>query len=471
MVIPGGHHKPMGDRFQTVDRDTPYLLPPSVQDWLPESHLARFVVEVVLQLDLRKLEGTYAGRGSKAYHPATLLALLFYGYATGVFSSRRLEDATYDSVAFRYIAANTHPDHDTIANFRRRFLEELKPLFVEILLPARAMGFLKLGRVSLDGTKVLANASKHSALSWGHIQKLERQLGEEVEELLRRAEAADGSEAAEGMDIPKELALRERRLEALGEAKAKLLRRAAEREAAERAEYEEKLARREARGKAGRKPGGRPPKPPAAGPREKDQINLTDEESRIMPVSGGSFEQAYNAQAAVDHESRLIVTSGVTQNVNDKKELEPALTALGRLPAAVGRAKELLADNGYFSEANVRLCADRELRPYIAVDREAHHPPLRERWEAPPAPGEEADAVERMKHRLKTPAGRAVYGERKAVVEPVFGIIKSVMGFRRFLLRGVEAAQGEWTLVSIAWNLKRLHALRSRQGPVPALGL
>lgn len=453
----------MSNRFKTVDRDTPYLFPPSVQEWLPEKHLARFVVEIVSKLDLRKLEDSYTKRGSAGYHPRVMLALLFYGYATGVFSSRKLEQATYDSVAFRYIAANTHPDHDTIANFRKRFLGELKPLFVEILLLAQLMGFLKLGRVSLDGTKVKANASRHSALSWGHMQKLEGQLREEVQELMRMAEEADGRDEAEGMDIPAELERREERLKAIEEAKQKLAERGAERQAAEQAEYEAKVAKREAQREKGKKPRGPEPKPPQGGMRDQDQINLTDEDSRIMPVSGGGFEQCYNAQAVVDNDSLLIVAAHVTPKANDKKELEPAVAALEALPESLGRVQELLADSGYFSKPNVELCVAEQVTPYIAVDREAHHLPLRERWKEPEAPAEDADAVEQMKYRLKTPAGRAIYGQRKTVPEPVFGIIKSVMGFTQFLLRGGESADGEWTLASIAWNLKRMHSLACRQ--------
>ena len=418
----------MANRFRTVDRETPYLFPPSVQEWLPETHLARFVVEVVSKLELRKLE-----------------------------------QATYDSVAFRYLAGNTHPDHDTIAHFRKRFLEELKPLFVEILLLAQAMGFLKLGRVSLDGTKVKANASKHSALSWGHIQKLEARLREEVDELMQLAEEADGREETEGMDIPAELARREARLKAIDQAKQKLVERAAERQAAEHAEYEGKVAKRQAQRKRGNKPKGREPKPPRGGIRDQDQINLTDEDSRIMPVSGGGFEQCYNAQALVDNDSLLIVAVHVTPNANDKKELKPALAALHALPESLGRPQELLADNGYFSGANVELCSEHAVLPYIAVEREAHHLPPNERWKEPEPPGEDADAVEQMRYRLKTPAGRAIYGQRKAVPEPVFGIIKSVMGFAQFSLRGAEAADGEWTLASIAWNLKRMYNLACRQ--------
>jgi len=278
----------MSNRFRQVDRETLFLLPPSMDDWLPKEHLARFIVEIVAQLDLTAIKAAYAGRGSKAHHPETLLALLFYGYATGVFSSRKLERATYDSVAFRYIAANDHPDHDTIATFRKRFLPELTPLFVQILLIAREMGFLKLGKVSLDGTKIKANASKHRALSWKHACKLEAQLKAEVEELLRHAEEADRSDLPDGLDIPAELARREERLTAIAQAKAEIERRAAERYAEEQAAHEKKLAERQAKEqKSGKKARGKQPKPPVDGPRNKDQVNLTDEESRIMPVAGG----------------------------------------------------------------------------------------------------------------------------------------------------------------------------------------
>jgi hypothetical protein len=339
-------------------------------------------------------------------------------------------------------------------------LEQLKPLFVEILLLAQAMGFLKLGRVTLDGTKVKANASKHSALSWGHIQKLEKQLREEVQELMRLAEKADAAEEAKGMDIPAELERREDRLKALEEAKAKLVQRAAEREKAEQAEYETKMERREAkRKKTGQKPRGPKPKPPTGGVRDKDQINLTDEESRIMPVSGGGFEQAYNAQTVVDNETLLIVSNHVSQKANDKKELKPALEALKALPESLGRPQEFLADNGYFSESNVESCVTEKMTPYIAVERESHSLELQELLASPDPPGQDAHEVEKMKHRLKTPTGRSIYAQRKCTPEPVFGIIKSVLGFRQFSLRGIEAVDGEWNLVSIAWNLKRIHKL------------
>ena len=298
----------MAQRVQPVDRETAYLCPKSVQDWLPQQHLARFVVDVVEGLALRDLAKSYAGRGSAARPPQMLVSLLFYGYATGVFSSRKLERATYDSVAFRFIAANTHPDHDTISTFRQRFSERLKPLCVEILTLAREMGLVKVGRVSVDGTKVLANASRHSALSWEHACRLEQQLQGEVADLLRLAEQADAETVPDGMDIPAELARRETRLTTIAAAKATLEARAAERYAAEQEEYQRKRAAREEQARtSGKNPGGREPKPPTPGGRDKGRVNLTDEESRIMPVSGGGFEQAYNAQIAVDLDSVLIV--------------------------------------------------------------------------------------------------------------------------------------------------------------------
>ena len=333
-----------GDRheqFPTGRRETGFLLPPSVEEWLPERHLARFVVEVIEQLDLSAFVKAYRGSGSASYHPSMLLGLLVYGYATGVFSSRKLERATYDSVAFRFIAVNDHPDHDTIAAFRRRFLDRIEGLFVEVLLLAREAGVLKLGTVALDGTKVHANASRHSALSWKHACELEARLKAEVAELMALAEAADGADVPDEMSVPEELARREDRLARIAEAKAVIEARARERLERERAEYEAKLeARAEKAEKTGRKPGGRPPEPPVAGPGPKDQVNLTDADSRIMPVAGGGFEQAYNAQALVAVDSLLVVTNDVVQAPNDKRQIEPALEALARLPEGAGRARD-----------------------------------------------------------------------------------------------------------------------------------
>jgi transposase len=450
----------MAVEFIPIDRDTPYMFPPSVQDYLPDDHLARFVVDIVDQLDLNHLSAVYTGRGSKPFHPAMLVSLLFYGYATGVFSSRKLEKASYDSIAFRYVCANTNPDHDTIASFRKRFLPELSTLFVEILVLAEALGLVKLGTVSLDGTKVKANASKHKALSWDYANRLEAQLKQEVEELMRLAEEADQGSLPEEMDIPEELQRREQRLAAIARAKDELKVRAQERFEREQAEYEEKLEKREARAKkTGKKPRGKPPKPPSAGPRGKDQVSLTDEESRIMPTSGGGFEQAYNAQAGVDVETHLIVEQHVTQHTNDKQEIEPALAAIEHLPAVLGEVKKLLADTGYFSAANVEKCIEGGIEPFIPEKRQPHNLPLIERFSEDPEPPPNATPVQAMRHRLQTQEGKTVYAKRKATVETVFGIVTDVLGFRQFLLRGLDAVQGEWSLVCIGWNLKRMHAL------------
>jgi len=431
-----------------------------MQDWLPENHLARFVVEVVDQLDLSELTRQYAGRGSQAHHPAVLLGLLIYGYATGVFSSRKIERATHDSIAFRYLAANTHPDHDTIAAFRRRFLPQFEALFVQVLLLAREMKLLKLGRIALDGTKVKANASKHKALSYAHAKKIEAQLKVEVTALIAQAEAADQSPVVEGMDVPAEIARRETRLEALAEAKRKIEARAQERFEREQAEYQKKQAKRQAQRDTGKKPRGREPKPPLPGPRDTDQVNLTDEESRIMAVSGGGYEQCYNAQAGVDTDTMLVVSAHMTQATNDKQEVTPTLSKLSVLPEALGTVTDLLADTGYFSAANVKACVAGDIQPSLAVARDQHHLSVFDRFAADdPAPITE-DPVMLMKHQLTTESGRALYALRKQTVEPVFGIIKHVMGLRQFSMRGLNKAAGEWTLATLAWNVKRMNVLR-----------
>jgi transposase len=445
--------------FRLTDRETGFLMPPSVDEWLPERHLARFVVEIIGQLDLGPMTSRYRGSGEKSYHPELLLGLIVYGYATGVFSSRKLERATHDSVAFRFIAANQHPDHDTIAYFRRRFLKEIQALFVKVLGLAREMGVLKLGTVALDGTKIHANASRHSALSYEHAGKIEAQLRGEVAKLLAQAEAADRADVPDGMNIPEELARRQTRLAAIAEAKAKIEARAAERHAREQAEYEAKKARQDAKRTAGKKPGGRPLKEPVSGPLPTDQVNLTDEDSRIMPVPGGGFEQCYNAQAVVAADSLLVLANDITQATNDKQQMAPMLDALSKLPAELGKVEDLLADAGYFSEANVNACAAAGIEPVIASGREAHHPSLEERHApSPPAP-EQPTPLVAMRHRLQTPEGKKSYALRKQVVEPVFGIIKSVLGFRQCLLRGIEQVRGEWSLVTMAWNIKRMFVL------------
>jgi transposase len=447
--------------FRPVDRDTGFLLPPSVDDWLPERHLARFVVEVIEGLDLRAMTGRYRGGGEAAYHPRLLLGLLVYGYATGVFSSRKLERATYDSVAVRFIAANQHPDHDTIAAFRRRFLPRIEALFVQVLLLAREMGVLQLGTVALDGTKIHANASRHSALSYEHAGQIEAQLRAEAAALLAKAEAADRADLPDGLSIPEELARREARLAEIARARAIIEARARERHAREQAEYEAKLAARAAKAAAsGQKPRGRLPVPPVEGPGSADQVNLTDAESRIMPVPGGGFEQCYNAQAVVAAGCLLVVANNVVQAANDKQQVEPMLGKLAALPAELGQAETLLADSGYFSEANVQACVTAGIDPLVAMGRQPHHPPLAERFiPDPPPPEPQPTPLEAMAHRLRTREGKELYAIRKHTPEPVFGIIKSVLGFRQFLLRGLDKVRGEWSLVTMAYNLKRLFAL------------
>ncbi len=360
---------------------------------------------------------------------------------------------------FATIAANTHPDHDTLATFRRRFLKEVEDLFVQVLMLAREMKLLKLGHIALDGTKIQASAGRHKALSWGHANRIEAQLRAEVQGLLALGEQADRSNVPDGLDVPAEIARRERRLAALTQAKAKIEERARERHALERQEYEAKQAKREAQRKAGKKPTGKEPKPPRAGPRDRDQINLSDEDSRIMPVAGGGFEQSYNAQGAVDTDTMLVVATHVSQASNDKREIAPALEKITALPEALGAPTTLLADAGYFSASKSQACEEAKIEPLLAMNRESHHVPVLERF-APDAPLPDThDPVVKMKHRLGTQAGRALYGLRKQTVEPVFGIIKHVMGWRRMSMRGLEAARGEWSLVAMSWNIKRLHVL------------
>lgn len=445
--------------FKLVDRDTSYLLPPSVDEWLPEDHLARFVVEIVDQLDISALEGAYTGSGSDAYHPRMMLALLFYSYASGTFSSRKIEAATYESVPVRYVAANQHPDHDTICTFRKRFLEPLDALFTQILLVAAEMGLTELGDVSIDGAKFKANASKHKAMSWQRACALEVQLSREVAELLEAAEAADADEE-DGQKLPEELQRRQKRLAQIRQAKKMIEERAEARYEAEQADYEDKMAKRRAKEEqTGKKSPGRKPAPPEPGPRDKDQVNFTDPESRIMLTSNNGWQQAWNAQAAVDMDSHLIVGGYISQAPNDKRELEPMLDQLETLPEQLGDPKRIAADNGYYSKDNVSEATDRNIAPYLATGRASHNQCWQERLTEPDPPPEEATEVDQMAWRLNTLEGRSFYGRRKATVETVFGIIKRAIGFRQFSLRGTKKVAGEWNLVKCAYNLKRMHAL------------
>jgi transposase len=451
----------MSRKFKTPDYEATLNQTISLRDALPASHLARFVVDVIAQLDLSALYARYAPVGGEAMAPEILLGLLFYGYATGLFSSRKIERATYESLPVRYVAGGWHPDHDTIANFRKTFLAEIQELFVQILLLAQVAQVLKLGNLSLDGSKIHADASKSHAVSYKRLLELEVQLRQEVSELLALGERADQGELSlpDELIIPDELALREKRLTDLARAKVVLEARAQDRYAAELTAYQAKVREREEKARIDRhKPGGHPPQPPEPGPRDTDQYNFTDPESRIMKNStDDGFNQHYNVQAAVDQASLLIVATALSNHPNDKREAEPTLDALS---PQVGRPPAVALDNGYFSEANIQALERRGIEPYIATGREPHH----KSWQAlfdqksAPPPAEASPKV-KMAYKLQTEIGQAIYRLRKCTVEPVIGIIKEILGFRQFSLRGLAAAAGEWCLVCLAFNLKRLHVL------------
>ena len=447
------------NKYISYDREQAFLLPPSIDDWLPQDHLARFIVEIIDQLDISSIDKQYSGRsGKQAYNPKILLGLLFYGYSTGTFSSRKLENATYDSVAFRYIAANSHPDHDTIANFRQRFLTELEDIFVQILLIAKDSGLLKVGKVSLDGTKIKANASKHKALSYKHAKQLQKQLEDEVKSLMAQANKTDSKDEDTGINIPAEISRREDRLEVIKDAISKIVTRANDRYEKDKKEYDDKIKHREEKEKVtGKKPKGRTPKEPESTPNDKDQVNLTDDESRIMPVSGGGYMQAYNGQASVEHDSRLIIHQHLTQNSNDKQEVVPTFKWYDKHPSL--KPVSFLADAGYFSKDNIQLCEDKNTVPYISFGKDHHNQPLEDRFKDEEPLPENPTIIEKLKHRLQTKDGKQIYSTRKSTVEPVFGIIKHVIGFRQFMLRGFRKAKGEWNLACIGYNLKRLHIM------------
>lgn len=447
----------MARKFKRVDYEESLEQTVTIRECLPADHLARFIVAIIALLDLSAIYACYAAVGGEAYAPEILLGLLFYGYATGVFSSRKIEKATYESIPFRFIAGGLHPDHDTIANFRKTFLSPITGLFAQVLVVAREMGLLKLGNISLDGSKVHADASKSHAVSYSRLLTLEQQLCTEVEELMALAEQADQEDLPEGLDVEVEIALREERLVNLAHAKAVLEARAQERYEAEKAKYEAKLREREEKTRqTGRKPRGRVPQPPMPGPRAKDQYNFTDPDSRIMKNSNNDgFDQHYNVQAAVDQDSRLIVGNTVSNHPNDQAEAIPTVDAI---PTEVGKPEAAALDNGYFSSTNIEELEARGIEPYIATGGDRHHQSWQERFAQEPAPPpEDASPIVKMAYKLKTDIGKLIYGLRKSTVEPIIGIIKETLGFRQFSLRGQVAVAGEWCLVCLAYNLKRLH--------------
>ena len=452
----------MARKFKTVDYEEALNITVTLRDCLPPDHLARFIVELIAKLDSSRFYAQYGSRGGEPYAPEILLGLLLYGYATSVLSSRKIETATYECIPFRFIAGGLHPDHDTIAQFRKTFLPEIKELFVQVLVMAQEAGVLNLENVSLDGSKSHADASKSKAVSYKRLLEIKSQLGTEVKELFALLKQTDPKELPEGLNIAEEIAFRQARLVNLAQAKAVIEARAEERYQAEKAEYEAKMREREEKAKeTGRKPRGRKPQPPTPGPRDKDQYNFTDPESRIMKNStDDGFDQHYNAQLVVDQASYLVVANTLSNHPNDYAEAIPTLDAI---PDQVGKPQAAALDNGYFSESNLKEIEAREIEPYIATGREPHHKSWRA-WfaELPAPPSEDASPTVKMAYKLQTEIGTAIYSLRKSTVEPVIGIIKEILGFRQFSLRGLAVVAGEWCLVCLAFNLKRLHVLLGR---------
>ena len=456
----------MGQNFYPDTITQTLMFPPSLHDWLPDGHLARFLVDVVSALDLSAIYTSYQekdGCGQAAYAPEMMVRLLLYGYATGVYSSRKIQTRTFEDVAFRYLSGDQHPDHATIAEFRKRHLDALSGLFTQALLLCSEAGLVKLGHVAIDGTKIKANASKHKAMSYKRMNETAARLKQEIDALLTTAEKTDAEEDAQygkdrhGDELPVELQRRESRLKKLQEAKAALEQEAKEKAAQQRAETEQKLAeRKEEERRTGKKKRGRRPEPPdpeQARPKDTAQRNFIDPESRIMPdgANKGSFVQGYNAQIAVDSASQVIVAAEVTQETNDKKQLIPIIAQI--VTNVEQKPEKVSADTGYFSEANVTDESVKDVDLYVATGRDKHGQ-VAETISDPPPP--DASPKEAMRHKLRTEAGRAVYKMRKAIVEPVFAQIKEQRGFRRFSLRGKQNVRSEWRLVCTVSNLLKL---------------
>jgi transposase len=449
----------MNNKFINLNDLQPIKIDKSFKGWLKEDSLARFIVEIVNQLDISNIDAQYNTSGSPGYPPRMMIALIFYSYASGIFSSRKIEKATYELIPAIFITQGLHPDHSAIAHFRKRFLKNLEDIFVQILLIASEMGVLKLGSVSLDGTKIKANASKHKALSYEYACKLEDKLQQEISFLMAKANESEHSENND-INIPEELQRREDRLKNIITAKETMEKRRKMRYEQEKKDYDTKLKERALKEKAnGRKLGGKKPVAPDEKPKPSDQVNLTDEESRIMPESGGGFQQAYNAQAAVDMDTMLILENHVSQSSNDKQELQPILNKIAQLPKQLGAVDKAAADNGYKSESNTVFAAEAGIELYVPVGRQKHNNKLDELLSQDPVEPINPTPSEAISHRMLTKVGKAFYALRKTTIEPTFGIIKEVMGFRRFSLRGLDLVKGEWTLVSIAYNLKKLCAL------------
>jgi transposase len=444
--------------FRPYEPDQEFLLPPALRDWLPSDHLVLFVMDLVRELDLSEIYASYDGSkgGKPPYHPTMMTTLLLYSYCVGVFSSRKIEKACYEQIPFRVLTADQHPDHDTIAAFRRRHLKALSSLFVQVLRLCQKAGLVKLGHVSLDGTKVKANASKHKAMSYARMEKSAKELQADVARLLSEAQEVDEQEdnlygrGKRGDELPEDLRFKESRLRKIREAMKSL-----EVEAKQKAEQEREARKKQedALAQKGQKRKGKKRRDPSDKPDGKAQRNFTDPESRIMKDGASkSFEQCYNCQAAAD-ESQVIVATGVTQEANDKQQVKPMIEAIkvnldGQVP------EKMTKDSGYFSEKNVLYLQKEKIDAYVAVDRHKHGqmPPGPPRGRIP----KEMTIKERMARKLRTKKGQGIYKKRKEIIEPVFGQIKEVRGFRRFHLRGLEAVTGEWDLVCLTHNVLKL---------------
>lgn len=447
------------ENFVQGDRTQPYLLPPDLREWLPADDLAHFVVEAVERVPLSQFRVNSRGTGSAQYHPRIMLALLIYCYANGIFSSRRIERATYRDIGVRYVTANTHPDHDTVCKFRRENRAAVQESFVQVLLLAKELKLLTVGRVSVDGTKLKANASRRRSIRYDRAVALREQLRGEVQELLAKAERADSEGETDPQALPAELARRQRLGSQLDAACERLERQAKERAAAEQAEYERKVAARAMRrGRAK----GRHIKPPDDTPPPMAQSNLTDADSGLMRKNKRSeYQQAYNAQAVVDADgSQLVLGARVSRCASDRGEL---VADIDSVPAAVGTPTQVLADNGYATETEVDELTGREMDVLVAVgggDRRRQHdfrPPAGSK-DSPKPP--KAPWLVAMQEKLSEPAHQASYRLRQQTVEPVFGIMKHALGFRQFLLRGHDKVTGEWQLLALAYNCKRLHNMQ-----------
>ena len=439
--------------FVDCDREQAFLLPPDLRDWIPADDLGHFVIEAVERVDLGAFKVNHRGTGSAQYHPRMMLALMIYCYANGIFSSRRIERATHRDIGVRFVAANRHPDHDTIARFRRENFAAVSESFLQVLLLAKELKLLRVGLVSVDGSKFKANASKHRSVTYERAGALIAQLEGEIAALLGRAEAADAAGEDDPQALPKEIARREALRDKLDAARRRLEARAA----AEREAHEAKVAAREKRrGRAK----GKHPKPPAETPAADAQSNLSDPDSRLMRKSKHhEYRQAYNAQAAVDAGgSQLIVGARVSQCASDRNDLVADIEAI---PAALGRPETVLADNGYANGAEVAALEASGIEALVSTSAEGRRRThdFRPVKALPAAKEPKADWLKAMAEKLASEEGRASYKLRRQTVEPVFGVIKAVLGFAGFSLRGLEKVEGEWTLVALAYNCKRLHKL------------